>query len=317
MASTTAKNEIISSENKLNFSWERFKEEDFNKKKNELLNKKDWNGPALIDVGAVNIELHDPEYSSAGGEPRVFLDYYIGGDTSEHTYSYGTDIPYGHADGSSIPISKFISSSYEEFKSYLENEVASEFERINNAENKILLEAERPTVNFDDRRQGAELYITKLAEKIDFAEDKDRRTWQFVRDNHPGYHDGDGIASDKIFSYNDVYKSVVNGAMSVESAEKYVELRGTKVDFAREFIRTEKEILDNAIENWQPEDAGKNGDQSSIVPSYIQEFYDTVNDAYFQMYKAVDIINFENEKDNFLKSFSGCEFNTTIDIDGK
>lgn len=287
-------------ENKLNFSWERFTEEDFNKKKNELLNKKDWNGPALIDVGAVNIELHDPEYSFANGEPRVFLDYYIGGDTSENSYSYGTDIPYGHADGSSIPISKIVPLSYEEFKSYLENEVSSEFNRINNAQNKILLEAERPTVNFDDPKQGAELYITKLAEKVDLAEQKDRRTWQFVRDNHPGYHDDLTIKSDQIFSDNDVYRSVVAGEMSVESAEKFVELCGTKADFAREFIRTEKEIIDDAIENWQPEEADEDGEV--MVPGYVQEFYDVVNDCYDEMDKAVDIIDRENEKEEYIHS---------------
>lgn len=307
----------IDTENKLDFNWERFTEEDFNKRKEELINKKDWNGPALIDVGAVNIELHDPEYSFSNGEPRVFLDYYIGGDTSENSYSFGTDIPYGHVDGSSIPISKIVSLSYEEFKSYLENEVTLEFNRINNAQNKILLEAERPTVNFDDPKQGAELYITKLAEKVDLAEQKDRRTWQFVRDNHPGYHDDLTIKSDQIFSDNDVYRSVVAGEMSVESAEKFVELRGTKADFAREFIRTEKEVLDDAIENWQPEEADENGEPVDNVPDYIQEFHDAVNDAYFEMDKAVDIINLANEKEKFLKSFSGWEHNTTLDIDGK
>lgn len=292
----------ISTGKKLDFSWERFTEEDFNKKKNELLNKKDWNGPALIDVGAVNIELHDPEYSSAGDEPRVFLDYYIGGDTSEHSYSYGTDIPYGHVDGSSIPISKIVSLSYEEFKNYLENEVTAELHRINNTQNKILLEAERPTVNFDDPKQGAELYITKLAEKVDLAEQKDSRTWPFVRDNHPGYHDGDGMASDKIFSNNDVYRGVVAGEMSVEDAEKYVELRGTKADFAREFIRTEKEILDNAIENWQPEESDKNGDPAGNVPGYIQKFHEVVNEAYSEMDKAINIIDRENEKEEYIHS---------------
>lgn len=304
-------------ENKLDFNWERFTEKDFNDKKNDLLNERDWNRPALIDVGAVNIELHDPEYSSFGGEPRVFLDYYIGGDTSEHSYSYGTDIPYGHVDGSSIPISKIVSLSYEEFKIYLENEVTTEFNRINNAQNKILLEAERPTVNFDNPKQGAELYITKLAEKVDLAEQKDRRTWQFVRDNHPGFVGNPTGDSDITIRNNDVYRSVVAGEMSVEAAEKFVDLRGTKADFAREFIKTESEILDDAIYNWQPEPSDANENGEALVPDYVQEFYKTVKDVYSEMDRAVDIINFENEKDKFIKSLSGWELNQTIEIDNK
>lgn len=302
-------------ENKLNFSWKRFTEEDFNKRKDDLLNEREWKTPALVDVGAVNIELHDPEYSNEDGRQRVFIDYYIGGDTSGNPYSDDKqEIPYGHADGDSIPVSAMTSSSYEEFKKYFEDEVATELSRPDNL--KVQQEAERPTVDWNDPKQHAELYITKLAEKVDLAEQKDRRTWQFVRDNHPGYHDDVAIASDPIFSDNDVYRGVVAGEMSVESAERFVELRGTKADFAREFIRTEKEVLDDAIENWQPEEADENGEPVGNVPDYVQEFHDVVNNCYDEMDKAVDIINFENEKESFLNSLSGgAELNTTLEID--